>query len=246
MAFKRSKSKKCPICVGCTPIKADEVDAELAPLLECVREDGEVPKAKDSRFQSIANKVGLSPWSLHYHLKHCLIDLEIQDQRIHELRDLTEAVSTAKAEYMANPSMQNATAYSSLSNVMRALASDIEGQQDPEVAVEFVVETILGPMARKSLSALSEELRSLREQVRGVVSKNHATFIEAQVDATLRRVSASLRDSLDDGLKNLCGYYHVELEARSRKRALDTTEAPVESASTALGLMGSKSSEDDV
>lgn len=244
MAFKRGKSKKCPICVGCTQTKAEEVDRELEPLLEAVRDEGEVPKPKDNRFQTVATKVGLSPWSLHYHLKHCLIDLEIQDQRVHEMRDMAEAVATAKAEYMANPSMANATALAALMNTMRSLAGDIEGQQDPEMAVEFVVETVMGPMARKALSAMTEELRSLREQIRSVVSKNHSTFVEAQVDATLRRVSSSLRDSLDEGLKNLCGYYHVELEARSRKRALDPTEETT--ASPTVGLLGSKSSEEDV
>ena len=221
MAFAKSKSRKCPVCVGCTSEKVKEVDAELAPLLEVVKDEGEVPKAKDARFSPLAHKLGLSPWSLHYHLRFCLIDLEIQDQRILELKDMAGAIRTAKTEYAANPTMQNATALAALMNVFRALATDIEGQQDPEATVEFVVETVLGPMSRRTLASVSEELRSLREQVAGLVQKNHAVYIDTQIKATLQRVSSSLSEVMDEGLKNLCSYYHVELEAKARKRAIE-------------------------
>ncbi len=237
MAFAASKNARCPVCVGCTPAKLEEVNRDLVPMLEIVKSEGEVPKPRDQRYTPIANRLGVSPWSLHYHLRNCLIDLEIQDQRIRELKDLAAAIATAKTEYAANPSMQNAQAYTGLVNTFMAMATAIEGQQDPEVAVEFVVETVLGPLARKILGSVTEELRTMRDQVSGLVPRNHAAQIDSQTKASLARVSSALSDMMDEGLKNLCGFYKVEFEAKARKRALGH-------ASAELGAE-SKSSEDD-
>lgn len=221
MAFSKQKSRKCPVCVGCTPTKVQEINKSLSSILEDVKSSGEVPKAADSRLGLVAQVVGISPHSLRYHLKECLLDQEIQDQRFQELRDVIEALSTAKQEYLANPSMNSATAYTSLLTQFRGLADDIEGQFDPEVTVEYVVETVLNPLSRQTLAVAAEELRSLRETVSPLVAKNQTAYIDAQMKATLTRIASVLRDSLDSSLKALCEYYKVELEAKARKRALE-------------------------
>ena len=233
MALSKAKSRKCPVCVGCTAEKAKEVDAALAQLLADVKQTGEMPKAQDSRFTVIANVVGLAPHSLRFHLKECLLDMEIQDQRFQELIDLTGALKTAKQEFAANPTMQQATAMTSILTQWRGLAEDIEGQTDPSVTVEYIVETVLGPLNRQVLSALSEELRDLRDSVQTMLPPNHRSVFDARVKAALSRVSTSLRDSTDNGLKALCSYYKVELEAQSRKRALETAATPVAIGTTA-------------
>jgi AcrR family transcriptional regulator len=241
MAFSKQKSRKCPVCVGCTPTKVKEIDQALSPILEDVKQTGEIPKAQDTRLDLVAQRVGISPHSLRYHLKECLVDQEIQDQRFQELKDIIDCVSTAKQEYLANPGMGQATALSQLLTQFRGLADDIEGQFDPEVTVEYVVETVLNPLSRKTLAVAAEELRSLREAMTPLVSKNQMAYVDAQMKATLTRISAVLRDSLDESLKTLCSYYKVELEAKARKRALDSgvTSTP------ALFNAPAKSSTDD-
>ena len=223
MAFtkKKKQSSRCPICAAVSVAKAAEVDAELAPYLDEVRETGEIPKP--ARFDTLAFKVGLSPFSLRYHLKECLLDVEVQDQRILELRDLTQAVAIAKAEYASNPSMQNATAYTSLVKTFNDMADTIEGAVDPETTVEFVVEAVLGPQVRKALGTLTEEMRILREELLPLVATSQAAFIDSRVKAVLSRVSSSIRESTDESLRVLCDYYKVELETKRRKRALDQT-----------------------
>lgn len=233
------------MCVGCTPSKVQEINQALSPTLEDVKQTGEIPKAADPRLDLVAQRVGISPHSLRYHLKECLVDQEIQDQRFQELRDVIEALATAKQEYLANPGMASATAYTSLLTQFRGLADDIEGQFDPEVTVEYVVETVLNPMSRKTLAVAAEELRSLREAMGPLVSKNQMAFVDAQMKATLTRVSAVLRDSLDESLKTLCSYYKVELEAKARKRALDSGVMVPVTSSPALFNAPAKSSTDD-
>jgi hypothetical protein len=204
----------------------------MSSLLDDVKSTGEIPKAKDHRFDAIANTVGVAPHSLRYHLKECLLDREIQDQRFLELKDLTQAVGTAKSEYMANPSMANATAYTSLLNAFMSLANEIEGQQDPEQTVSFVAETVLAPMSRKTLASLTEELRNLRDSIKELVPKTQAAFIDAQINASLTRAAGALRDVTDEGLKAVCSYYKVELEAKERKRTLENA-APIQNAADA-------------
>lgn len=223
MALSNSKSRKCPVCVGCTSEKVSEVNNALSPILNELKQTGEIPKVRDGRLSVISSSLGISPASLRYHLKECLLDLEIQDQRFHELKDLVEAIKTAKQEYLANPSMQQATAYTSLLNTFRALAEDIEGQTDPEVTVEFITSTVLGPMNRHVLSSIAEELRNLRETLFGLLADNHRPYVDSQIKSVLSRVSSSIRESTDDGLKALCGYYKVELEAQQRKRTLESS-----------------------
>lgn len=227
MAFTKAGSRKCPVCVGCTPSKVKEINEALEPVLADVKDSGEIPKAKDSRFELVAHRVGIAPHSLRYHLKECMLDLEIQDQRFLELKDLSQAISTAKQEYLANPGLPNATAYTSLLNTFISLANEIEGQQDPEQAVSFVVETALAPISRKTLAIVTEELRSLRDALNQIVPKNQVPYVDSQMKATLTRVSTSLRDATDEGLKAVCSYYKVELEAKERKRALEGA-APIQ------------------
>lgn len=223
MALVKSKSKKCPVCVGCTDSKAQLIDAELTPILNEVKTTGEIPKANDARLLMVSNSVGIAPASLRYHLKECLLDVEIQDQRFAELKDLVEAIQTAKQEYLVNPSMQQAAAYTSLLSSFRSMAEDIEGQVDPEVTVEYITESVLGPINRRILAAMAEELRSLRETLFNLVANNHKPYIDSQVKSVLSRMSTALRESTDESLKSLCTYYKVELEAQQRKRALDSS-----------------------
>lgn len=236
MAFTKTGSRKCPVCVGCTPTKVKDINAALDPVLADVRDSGEIPKAKDVRFDLIAQRVGIAPHSLRYHLKECLLDLEIQDQRFLELKDLSQAISTAKQEYLSNPSLPNATAYTSLLNSFMSLADAIEGQQDPEQAVSFVVETALAPISRKTLAIVTEEIRNLRDSVNQLVPKNQASYVDSQMKAALTRVSTALRDATDEGLKALCSYYKVELEAKERKRALEGA-APIQNTADATSAL---------
>lgn len=235
------------MCVGCTPAKVTEIDRALGLILEDVKQSGEIPKVQDSRLDLVAHAVGISPHSLRYHLKECLVDQEIQDQRFQELKDIIDCVATAKQEYLANPGMGQATALSQLLTQFRGLADDIEGQFDPEVTVEYVVETVLNPMSRKTLAVAAEELRGLREGMIPLVSKNQMAYVDAQMKAALTRISSVLRDALDDSLKTLCSYYKVELEAKNRKRTLDSgTAIPSTSIQPSLNAQANPSKDEDL
>jgi hypothetical protein len=238
MALTKKTSSKCPVCVGCTQAKIKEVNEALSSVLSDVKDSGEVPKAKDHRFEAIAHRIGIAPHSLRYHLKECMLDLEIQDQRFLELKDLSQAISTAKQEYGANPGLPNATAYTSLLNAFMSLASEIEGQQDPEQAVSFIVETAMAPMSRRTLAIVTEEIRNLRDAVTQLVPKNQASYVDSQMKASLTRVSTALRDATDEGLKAICSYYKVELEAKDRKRALEGAAPIQNTADATLALAG--------
>jgi len=229
MAFTKRQSRKCPVCVGCTPTKIQEIDKALADLLRTVKETGEIPRAIDQRFNVIAHATGTAPHSLHFHLSKCLVDLEIQDQRLLEYKDLVSAVDTAKNEYLGNPTMQLATAYSTLLDREEALAKAIEGQQDPVTTVEYMVETVINPLTRQTLAAVTQELRVVRDMMTSLVSANQTSHVRAQVDAALHRIAGRLKTSAAESLTNTCSYYKVELDAKARRRAIDSAaERPVD------------------
>ena len=223
MAIIKSSSKKCPVCIICTKSKIAEVDKSLNDLLEEVKESGEVPKAKDRRFGDIAERLGIAPRSLRYHLKECLLDQEIQDQRLVELKSLTEAVSTAKTEYMSGPSVDKATAYSSLLGSWRQLASDIEGQTDPEVTVEYIVEAVLNPINRAVLQAAAGTLQDLRNSLMDVLPRGQQPLVKSQIDSAMQNMGNELKSSTEEAIDSLCTYYRVELEAKQKKRAIEAS-----------------------
>lgn len=220
MAFSKSKSRKCPVCVGNTASRVQTINEALQPLVQSVRESGLVPKARDARFDAIAEALGTAPHSLRFHLKECLMGHEIHDQRLEEMKDLVEALSTAKQEYHAQPSVHTAGAYAQLMTQFRGLADDIEGQIDPEVTVEYLVESVLSPLTRRMLGSMAEELRHLRDNAGIALSQKQMTHLDSYIKAALSSLSGVLRDGLDESLKALCDYYKVELEVKARKRAL--------------------------
>jgi hypothetical protein len=224
MAISKAKSRKCPLCIGLSAKRVKEINVSVAGLLDQIRDTGEIPKAQDRRIKAKADEWSVAPHSLRYHIKECLLDLEIQDQRFQELKDLTEAIQTAKQEYAVNPTMQLATALTSLLTQWRGLAEDIEGQTDPAVTVEFITQSVLAPINRQVLAAVAEELREVRTSVTSMVPRNQQSFVDAQIKSAMSRVSVALRESTDDGLKALCEYYKVELEAQSRKNALASAD----------------------
>ena len=223
MAIVKSSSKKCPVCIICTKSKIKEVDNSLQEILEEVKVSGEVPKARDRRFGEIAETMGIAPRSLRYHLKECLLDQEIQDQRLVELKSLTEAVSTAKTEYMSGPSVDKATAYSSLLSSWRQLASDIEGQTDPEVTVEYVVEAVLTPINRAVLVAAASTLQDLRNGLIEVLPKGQQSLVKSQINSAMLGISNELKASTEEAIDSLCTYYKVELEAKQKKRSIEAS-----------------------
>jgi hypothetical protein len=223
MAFTQHKSRKCPVCVGCTQAKIDEVNTALNPILEEVKSTGEVPKAADKRFVAHAHALGISPYSLQYHLRTCLVDLEIQDQRLLELKDFASLLATAKHEFETNPTMQNATSVKQMADVFRALCEDIEGQQDPNETVTYLTEAVLSPIARQTLATTTENLRNLRDALLEFVPKTQSSFIRSQIDSALQNMASSMRATMDESLKNICNYYKFELDAQHRKRAMEAT-----------------------
>lgn len=243
MAFSKAKSRKCPVCLGCMPAKVNEVNTALSPLLADVKATGEIPKPADKRLTLVAHAVGIAPHSLRYHLKECLLDFEIQDQRFQELKDITEALSTAKQEYQANPSMAQATAYTQLLVQWRGLAEDIEGQTDPDVTVEFVVQNVLNPLIRQTLASATEEIKTVRDQLSPMMSANHRGFIDAQLKAALKRITASLENGVNEGVQSLCEYWKVEFESKARLRSLETGKDTTE---PLFGPASQSSGNDDV
>jgi hypothetical protein len=201
------------------------INEALQPLVQSVRESGLVPKARDARFDAIAETIGTAPHSLRFHLKECLMGHEIHDQRLEEMKDLVEALSTAKQEYHAQPTVHTAGAYAQLLTQFRGLADDIEGQTDPEVTVEYIVESVLSPLTRRTLSSMAEELRNLRENAGISLSQKQLTHLDSYVKTLLSSLSSALRDGLDESLKLLCDYYKVELEVKARRRALESAVA---------------------
>lgn len=238
MSFTRTKSKKCPVCVGygTHPHMIERIDSALENLREYVRTSGAVPSVKDPTFYTIAVDVGVAPHALRYHLKNCLLDFEIQDQRLLELKDLSQAIGTAKQEYFGFPNEKNAAALATLLQTFMKLADSVEEQQDPDSIVTFVAETVISPMIRQTLGAMTEELKKLRTSLEGMVSKNQQRYIDSQIKAVLSRTSSKLGDQMQESLGSLCEYFKVEFEVQEQRRMIEasTMRAPMVFAPTPI------------
>jgi hypothetical protein len=219
VAFKISSSRKCAIC-ALAPLRAEEATEALQQILADVRDTGVVPHAKDQRFGLLAHRVRLSPFALHYHLKTCMVDSEIQDQRLVELKDLVSNLQIAKAAYREMPVADMATAMTSMLGTFMELAQEIEGQQDPESAVRYTLETVLGPMIRQVLGSVAGEIRELRDLALMNSPPNQRPFVESQFRSSFEKVSQALEAQVEESLKTMCRYYKVELDAKDVRLAL--------------------------
>lgn len=229
MALVKSQSKKCPVCMTRTKREVKVVNKALQPILDEVKERGEVPSKKDPRWLKIGSEFSIFPNSLRYHLKECLVDQEIQDQRLVELKALTEALETAKTEYAQNPNVNTATALTSIMTSWRQLAKDVEGQVDPEVTVEFLVENVIASINREVLSSLAGGIRDMRNALVEGLPAGQKQFVKSQADLLLDRIAQDLRAGTEEAMNTLCEYYRVDIETKQKKRSLEQavpTEIP--------------------
>ncbi len=222
MALRKSTSNKCPVCLTRKRAAVNIINKALKGMLEDVKQHGEVPHKKDPRYLLIGQEFSIAPNSLRYHLKECLVDQEIQDQRLIELKGLTEALGTAKAFYGENPSVDRATSYTSLVTSWRQLAKDVEGQVDPEVTVEFMVENVVAAITRGVLSSVAEGLKELRGSLYEGLPAGQRTFIKSQMDMMMSQVAQDLKGSTEDAMQSLCEYYRVDMETKQKKRAIES------------------------
>ena len=201
------------------------INAFLDPILAEVKNTGEVPKPKDKRFQEGALKLGIAPFSLQYHLRTCLIDREIHDQMMVEVKDLIEAVASAKSEYSDKPHLQNAQAVSVLMNTLLSVLSKLEGEQSPEQAIEFIVDQALGHIIRACLADFAKETRDNLALVTPHIPPATRKAVRDQMEASLKRVSITLANASDEAVANLCKFYKVELDAADKKQTLSAITA---------------------
>lgn len=240
MPFQKSSTSKCPICSSRPPDVIERVNSALEDIIDGVRETGEVPKAADPRFVAVAREVQIAPHSLRFHVKTCLIPLEIRDQRGIELADLASALATAKSEYQNFPSIRTAKPYSDLLNNFRELSKDVEGQDDPEVAVEYMASRVIAPITRATLAVFAQEIRDIADSVMGSIPKNREPAVRARFESAFKNTAAGLSIAMDEALKAACEFYKVELDTTTRRRTIDdgTVVPPPEKVVKAKRLRG--------
>jgi hypothetical protein len=223
VSAKRTPSRKCPVCVGLSTSKIEQVDAALADVLDNVRQTGEIPKVQDHRLQNLAPQLGVAPHSLQYHLKTCLYTRDIQDQLSVEIKDMISALSTAKVVYGNESTLPNAQALSMITESFIKLLKHTEGKQDPEANVAFVAEAILAPLVRKVMGAFTTEIKRYRDTV-AMLNLQHDQVLTSHANNAVSKMALALRESTDESLKSICDYYKVELEAKQRLRTMQLGE----------------------
>ena len=226
MALKKSASRKCPVCVGLTDEKVEDVNKALEPLLEDVRQSGEVPKAKDSRFLALAHVLGVAPFSLRFHLSKCLVKREIDDQMMLEFMEMLDALHTAKVEYKETPTLPFASALKQMHSAVLEHHKLLLGEQDPEQAVQFIAETVIGHVLRNSLGVFAKEARQLLTVVLPYLPPTHKTQVTKLVESALIATGNTLHEVAGEALDNVCSYYKVELDVASKKHALASVVVP--------------------
>lgn len=231
MAFKRSSLNKCPACTSKTPEQLAELDLALQPILEKTKATGELPKLQDRALNDVSLTWRMAPAALRFHLKECLLGEEIKDQRLVELKDMIEAVQLAKQVYMEEGNASDSYAYTNLVKTFLELANSVEGQQDPEVTVAFIVENGLTPLTQGALLKTAEELNSLRNSLRESLPKNQHSLIDSTIKSSLRRLGSSLKEVLHKALSDITKFYKVELDAKDIRLSLTSgIEDPVKEA----------------
>lgn len=226
MAFKKSSSRKCPVCVGFTETKVDEVNRYLEPLLQTIKDTGEVPKGKDPRFQDIAVAIGVAPFSLRFHLTHCLIEREIDEQMMVEFRDMLEALSIAKTEYKETPTLPFATAMTNIHSAVLKMHDMLVGETDPEQAVHFIAETVISHILRQSLAHYAKSTKGLLDQIVPYLPPTHIRQVTTAFKTNVATTSNALQEAAGEALDNVCNYYKVEMDVASKKKAMQGTVLP--------------------
>ena len=228
MALKKSASRKCPVCVtfGDYPEKIEQINKALEPILADIKETGEVPKAKDPRFGTLAVALSITPFALQFHTRQCLVTREIDDQMMLEFRDALDALHTAKVEYKENPTQPYANAMGVIHGMVMKMYEHMTKDHDPELAVQFVAETVIGHVMRHSLGVFAKEARAINESVANYLPPTHKAAVKKAVESSLLATSNALQESAQEALDNVCNYYKVELDVAAKKAALATVTLP--------------------
>jgi hypothetical protein len=226
MAFKKSASRKCPVCVAFSEEKVDEVNKGLEPLLADIKESGEVPKAKDHRFGVLANHLGVSPFALRFHLSKCLIKREIDEQMMVEFTDMLDALHTAKIEYKETPTLPYASALKQIHSAVMDMHDRMMGDADPEQAVQFIAETVISHVMRQSLGVYAKEIRALTQTIKPYLAPQIQIQAVKMGETALMSASTALHEAAQEALENVCTYYKVELDAASKKPLLAGIAVP--------------------
>lgn len=235
MAFERGSSR-CPICSTIVGSRLDAINDALEPMVERVRLTGDVPATGDTLLNEIAAKIEIAPSSLRFHIKECLVQADIQDQRVHELRDLVGNLQVAKLEYASNPDKpQNGQLYLQFVDAFTRLSKEVEGQVDPEVTVQFMISNVIAPFSRDSILTVADEIRELRATLAKTLPASTMSLVDSQFKGMLAKLGNKISEKQKLAMEAVGSYYKVELSAAEIKRSLsDSISKPVADARTTL------------
>ncbi len=228
MAFARSSNSRCTLCSALEEGKLQAVNAQLEPLVATLRSTGELPSASNPTLIEIAHGLGLNANSVRFHVKECLVQADIQDQRVSELRDLASAVQVAKLAYESEPDKpQLANAYVALLREFRDLSKDVEGQIDPETTVTYMVGNVVSPLAKDVVLLASEQLHELVAALGKTVPKEQLPVIVSQLKAFLTRLGTKVAERQHQSIVAVSKYYKVQLAAADTRKSVlgDVTDA---------------------
>lgn len=228
MAITKATSRKCPICVtfGDNADKIAQVNKALEPILADIKATGEVPKAKDPRFGALAVALSITPFALQFHTRQCLVTRELDDQMLLEFKEALDALHIAKVEYKETPTQPYANAMGVIHGMVMKMYEHMTKDHDPELAVQFIAETVIGHVMRHSLGVFAKEARSINESVAPYLPPTHKAAVKKAVESALMSTTNALHDSAQEALDSVCTYYKVELDVASKKSALSTVVLP--------------------
>ena len=221
MAFARASSSRCTLCGALEEGKLQAVNQQLEPLVASLRSTGELPTASNPLLVEIAKKLELNANSLWFHIKECLVQADIQDQRVSELRDLASTLQVAKLAYESEPDKpQLAGAYVQLLREFRDLSKDVEGQIDPETTVAYMIKDVVSPLAQDVVLLASEQLHELVASMAKTVPKEQLPVVVSQLKSFLTRLGNKVADRQHQSIVAVSKYYKVQLAAADTRKSV--------------------------
>lgn len=156
------------------------------------------PELKVIELEKEARKKGLLPEDRQR--------FSVENETVENLRQqlaLTfDLIPVAESAYLAKPTFHNCLALTRLIEVASGLMEKIEEARADEKR-EAIETMVLRPLITQTVAALSEELRSLREELKPKLKETYQDRLDQYVRSVLTRVGERLEVHYQDALKTM-------------------------------------------
>lgn len=159
----------------------------------------------------ISIKYFLSPDKVKKHCEICASSHKTTAEKyialIEDLESALEISKTALQDRPNSPGLQQS--YAKLVDTYKDLLKESDGLRDPEETVKDLISVVINPLLQSIVYSLTKELDLLKSDLskQGIAN----TKIDTLIADSFARLGKGLKDLLLVSLKNLNGYYNVEI-----------------------------------